>query len=189
MESQTALVVPDEDNCMVVYSSSQVPESVQSIISRCLNIPEHNVRVITRRVGGGFGGKAIKVAAACALAAYKLRRPVRTYVNRKTDMILAGAGRRHPMKINYTIGFKSKGKITALHLDVLINAGMSIDVSLIIPWNFVGSLKKYNFGALSFDIILCKTNNSCKSAMRAPGEVQGSYIAEAIIEHVRLTFR
>ncbi|XP_021974041.1 probable aldehyde oxidase 3 [Helianthus annuus] len=129
------------------------------------------------------------VAAACALAAYKLRRPVRTYVNRKTDMILAGAGRRHPMKINYTIGFKSKGKITALHLDVLINAGMSIDVSLIIPWNFVGSLKKYNFGALSFDIILCKTNNSCKSAMRAPGEVQGSYIAEAIIEHVRLTFR
>ncbi|XP_035845367.1 aldehyde oxidase 4-like [Helianthus annuus] len=91
MESQTTLAVPDEDNCMVVYSSSQVPESVQSIISRCLNIPEHNVRVITRRVGGGFGGKAIKampVAAACALAAYKLRRSVRTYVNRKTDMIL-----------------------------------------------------------------------------------------------------
>ncbi|KAJ0714441.1 putative aldehyde oxidase [Helianthus annuus] len=185
MESQTALAVPDEDNCMVVYSSSQVPELVQRVISRCLNIPEHNVRVITRRVGGGFGGKAIKampVAAACALAAYKLRRPVRTYVNRKTDMILAGG--RHPMKINYTIGFKSNGKITALHLDVLINAGMSIDVSPIIPWNFVGSLKKYNFGALSFDIKVCKTNHSSKSAMRAPGEVQGSYIAEAIIEHV-----
>ncbi|MFS7963280.1 putative aldehyde oxidase [Helianthus anomalus] len=131
MESQTALVVPDEDNCMVVYSSSQVPESVQSIISRCLNIPKHNVRVITRRVGGGFGGKAIK-----AMPPYKLRRPVRTYVNRKTDMILAGG--RHPMKINYTIGFKSKGKVTALHLDVLINAGMSIDVSPIIQfWRLV----------------------------------------------------
>ncbi|KAJ0714442.1 putative aldehyde oxidase [Helianthus annuus] len=185
MESQTALAVPDEDNCMVVYSSSQVPELVQRVISRCLNIPEHNVRVITRRVGGGFGGKgskAMPVAAACALAAYKLRRPVRTYVNRKTDMILAGG--RHPMKINYTIGFKSNGKITALHLDVLINAGMSPDVSPVIPWKLVGSLKKYNFGALSFDIKVCKTNHSSKSAMRAPGEVQGSYIAEAIIEHV-----
>ena len=60
METQTALAVPDEDNCMVVYSSIQVPEFAQSVIAQCLGIPEHNVRVITRRVGGGFGGKAIK---------------------------------------------------------------------------------------------------------------------------------
>ncbi|KAL8255816.1 hypothetical protein R6Q59_030883 [Mikania micrantha] len=185
METQTALAVPDEDNCMVVYSSIQVPEFAQSVIARCLNIPEHNVRVITRRVGGGFGGKALKampVATACALAAYKLHRPVRTYVNRKTDMIMAGG--RHPMKINYTIGFKSNGKITALHLDVLINAGMSPDISPMLPWNMLCGLKKYDFGALSFDFKVCKTNHSSKSAMRAPGEVQGSFIAEAVIEHV-----
>ncbi|XP_076904841.1 abscisic-aldehyde oxidase-like [Bidens hawaiensis] len=185
METQTALAVPDEDNCMVVYSSIQVPEYAQSVIARCLNVPEHNVRVITRRVGGGFGGKALKampVATACALAAYKLHRPVRTYVNRKTDMIMAGG--RHPMKINYTIGFKSNGKITALHLDILINAGMSPDVSPMLPWNMTCALKKYNFGALSFDFKVCKTNHSSKSAMRAPGEVQGSFIAEAVIEHV-----
>lgn len=61
METQTALAIPDEDNCMVVYSSGQVPEFAHSVIARCLNIPEHNVRVITRRVGGGFGGKDLKV--------------------------------------------------------------------------------------------------------------------------------
>ena len=60
METQTALAIPDEDNCMVVYSSSQCPENVHTVIARCLGIPEHNVRVITRRVGGGFGGKAMK---------------------------------------------------------------------------------------------------------------------------------
>ncbi|XP_023745900.1 abscisic-aldehyde oxidase isoform X1 [Lactuca sativa] len=185
METQTALAVPDEDNCMVVYSSIQVPEFAQSVIAQCLGIPEHNVRVITRRVGGGFGGKAIKampVATACALAAYKLNRPVRTYVNRKTDMIMAGG--RHPMKINYTVGFKSSGKITALHLDILINAGISPDISPVMPWNMLGALKKYNWGALSFDFKICKTNHSSKSAMRAPGEVQASFIAEAVIEHV-----
>ncbi|KAL8245186.1 hypothetical protein R6Q59_011444 [Mikania micrantha] len=185
METQTTLAIPDEDNCMVVYSSIQAPEYAQGVIARCLNIPEHNVRVITRRVGGGFGGKAMKampVATACALAAYKLRRPVRTYVNRKTDMIMTAG--RHPMKINYTVGFKSNGKITALHLDILINAGMSPDVSPIIPWHMVGSLKKYNFGAFTFDFKVCKTNHSSKSAMRAPGEVQASFIAEAVIEHV-----
>lgn len=60
METQTALAVPDEDNCITVYASNQCPEVTHSTIARCLGIPENNVRVITRRVGGGFGGKAIK---------------------------------------------------------------------------------------------------------------------------------
>ncbi|XP_065638430.1 abscisic-aldehyde oxidase isoform X3 [Quercus suber] len=188
MESQAALAIPDEDNCMVVYSSSQVPEWTHAVIARCLGVPEHNVRVITRRVGGAFGGKSIKampVATACALAAHKLRRPVRIYLDRKTDMIMAGG--RHPMKITYSVGFKSNGKITALQLDILINAGLSPDISPIMPHNILGPLKKYDWGALSFDIKVCKTNHSSKSAMRAPGEVQGSFIAEAVIEHVAST--
>lgn len=60
METQTALAVPDEDNCIVVYSSCQCPEFAHDTIAKCLGVPSHNVRVITRRVGGGFGGKAIK---------------------------------------------------------------------------------------------------------------------------------
>ncbi|KAK9727101.1 hypothetical protein RND81_05G257800 [Saponaria officinalis] len=166
METQTALAIPDEDNCMLVYSSTQTPEPSHSTIARCLGIPEHNVRVITRRVGGGFGGKAFKampVATACALAARKLGRPVRT------------------------VGFKADGKITALHLELLINAGITPDISPIIPHSFVGAFKKYNWGALSLDVKVCKTNISSKSAMRAPGDVQGSFIAEAVIEHVAST--
>ncbi|KAL5763621.1 hypothetical protein ACOSP7_015973 [Xanthoceras sorbifolium] len=185
METQTALAVPDEDNCLVVYSSIQCPEFAHATIARCLGIPEHNVRVITRRVGGGFGGKAIKampVATACALAAYKLCRPVRIYVNRKTDMIMAGG--RHPMKITYSVGFKSNGKITALQLDILIDAGIFPDISPIMPHNMLGALKKYDWGALHFDIKVCRTNLPSRSAMRAPGEVQASFIAEAVIEHI-----
>ncbi|KAK7300353.1 hypothetical protein RJT34_11197 [Clitoria ternatea] len=188
METNTALAVPDEDNCIAVYSSSQAPEYVHSTVARCLGIPENNVRIITRRVGGGFGGKVSKAAAAatsCALAAQKLRRPVRMYVNRKTDMIMAGG--RHPMKITYSVGFKNNGKITALELEILINAGIYADVSAIIPRNMIGALKKYDWGTLSFDIKLCKTNHPSRSAMRGPGDVQGSYIAEAIIEKVAAT--
>ncbi|PSS09429.1 Indole-3-acetaldehyde oxidase [Actinidia chinensis var. chinensis] len=185
METQTSLAIPDEDNCMLVYSSSQCPEFAHSAIASCLGVSENNVRVITRRVGGGFGGKAIRampVATACALAANKLRRPVRTYLNRKTDMVMAGG--RHPMKVTYSVGFKSNGKITALHLGILINGGFSVDISPIMPRNMIGALKKYDWGALSFDIKVCKTNHSTKSAMRAPGEVQASFIAEAVLEHV-----
>lgn len=88
------------------------------------------------------------------------------------------------MKITYSVGFKSTGKITALHLDILLDAGITADISPVLPSNMIGVLKKYNWGALSFDIKLCKTNHSSKSAMRGPGEVQGSFIAEAVVEHV-----
>ncbi|KAH9323776.1 hypothetical protein KI387_018415 [Taxus chinensis] len=60
LETQTALAIPDEDECMVVYSSCQNPCIAQKSIAKCLGIPIHNVRVITRRVGGGFGGKAFR---------------------------------------------------------------------------------------------------------------------------------
>ncbi|CAL4919469.1 unnamed protein product [Urochloa decumbens] len=185
METQVALAIPDEDNCITIYSSTQIPEVTQNVVAKCLGIPFHNVRLITRRVGGGFGGKAMKaihVACACAVAAFKLRRPVRMYLDRKTDMIIAGG--RHPMKVKYSVGFKSDGKITALHLDLGINAGISPDVSPLMPPAIIGALKKYNWGNLAFDAKVCKTNVSSKSAMRSPGDVQGSFIAEAIIEHV-----
>ncbi|VYS67492.1 unnamed protein product [Arabidopsis thaliana] len=185
METQTALAVPDEDNCMVVYSSTQTPEFVHQTIAGCLGVPENNVRVITRRVGGGFGGKAVKsmpVAAACALAASKMQRPVRTYVNRKTDMITTGG--RHPMKVTYSVGFKSNGKITALDVEVLLDAGLTEDISPLMPKGIQGALMKYDWGALSFNVKVCKTNTVSRTALRAPGDVQGSYIGEAIIEKV-----
>ncbi|KQK12821.1 hypothetical protein BRADI_1g06177v3 [Brachypodium distachyon] len=188
MEMQTALAIPDEDNCITVYSSTQMPEVAQAVIAKCLGIPHHNVRVITRRVGGGFGGKATKgchVACAVAVAAFKLRRPVRMYLDRKTDMIMAGG--RHPMKAKYSVGFKSDGTLTALRLDLGMNAGISPDISAMMTMTLIGALKKYNWGALSFDVKVCKTNVSSKSAMRAPGDVQGSFIAETIIEHVAST--
>ncbi|KAF8659338.1 hypothetical protein HU200_058541 [Digitaria exilis] len=188
METQVALAIPDEDNCVTIYSSAQLLEITQSVVARCLGIPFHNVRVITRRVGGGFGGKAMKamhVACACAVAAFKMRRPVKMYLDRKTDMIIAGG--RHPMKAKYSIGFKSDGKITSVHLDLGINAGIAPDLSALLSSTIIGGFKKYNWGALDFDIKFCKTNVSSKSTMRAPGDVQGSFIAEAIIEHVAST--
>ncbi|KAH9323339.1 hypothetical protein KI387_017978, partial [Taxus chinensis] len=104
------------------------------------------------------------------------------YLDRKTDMITAGG--RHPIKANYTVGFKTDGKITALHVDLFIDAGFSLDISPLMPRYIISAMNKYNWGALSFDYKICKTNLPSKSAMRGPGEAQGSFIAETIIEHV-----
>lgn len=50
--------------------------------------------------------------------------------------------------------------------------------------DFTHALKKYNYGALELDFRICKTNTVPKTAMRGPGQAQGSFLAEAIIEHV-----
>ncbi|KAJ7942898.1 putative Aldehyde oxidase [Quillaja saponaria] len=68
METQTALAVPDEDNYIVIYSLIQCSEFAYSTIARCLDIPKHNVGVITRRleealVKGGL--KAILMSIQC----------------------------------------------------------------------------------------------------------------------------
>ncbi|KAH7296056.1 hypothetical protein KP509_26G007100 [Ceratopteris richardii] len=188
METQTALAIPDEDNCIVVYNSCQSTDLLQKSLSTCLGIPHHNVRIITRRVGGGFGGKAsrnIVVANACALAAFKLRRPVRMYLDRKTDMFMMGG--RHPTKTSYTVGFKSDGKVTGLRAKIFMDGGWSEDLSPFLPIAVTNSLKKYDWGSLDLEYVVCKTNLSSKSAMRGPGHLQGSFIADSIIEHVACT--
>ncbi|KFK38678.1 hypothetical protein AALP_AA3G146400 [Arabis alpina] len=63
--------------------------------------------------------KSMPVAAACALPASKMQRTV--YVNRRTDMITTGG--RHPMKVTYSVGFKSNGNVTGLDVEVLVDAG------------------------------------------------------------------
>lgn len=103
-------------------------------------------------------------------------------MNRKTDMITTGG--RHPMKVTYSVGFKSNGKITALDIEVLLDAGLTEDISPLMPKGIQGALMKYDWGALSFNVKVCKTNTVSRTAVRAPGDVQGSYIGEAIIEKV-----
>ena len=64
------------------------------------------VKVVCRRIGGGFGGKAsrcLPAAAAAAVAAVKLRRPVRYVLSRNDDM-RQNAG-RCATDITYDVGF------------------------------------------------------------------------------------
>jgi len=89
------------------------------------------------------------------------------------------------MRITYSVRFKNNGKITALHLEILVNAGIYLDVSsAIMLRNIAGGLKKYDWGALSLDIKVHRSNHPSRSAMRGLGDAQRSFIAEGIIENV-----
>jgi len=97
------LLLGDE---MVIHSSTQNPTKTQVIVSKLLGVPQSVITVKTKRMGGGFGGKetrSIYVAAAAAVAASKVRRPVRLVLDRDVDM--ATSGRKFLMRIFKSVEF------------------------------------------------------------------------------------
>ena len=63
----------------------------------------------TKRIGGGFGGKETKsafVAAAAAVPAYLLNRPVKLTLDRDVDMLITG--QRHPFLGKYKVSNRNQ---------------------------------------------------------------------------------
>lgn len=103
METHVTACVPIEDG-MDVYCATQDQDSVQKVIAYCLRLKKSQVNVETRRLGGGFGGKISRsnlVAAACAIAAAELSKPVRIHLDLNTNMVLVGG--RFPYYCKYKV--------------------------------------------------------------------------------------
>jgi xanthine dehydrogenase large subunit len=93
LEGQTALALPQEGGDMVVHASTQHPTEIQHKVAEALGLPMHGVRVETRRMGGGFGGKESQgnaLAVACAVAARATGQPCKMRYDRDDDFIITG---------------------------------------------------------------------------------------------------
>ena len=74
---------------MVAHSSTQNPSEVQHEIAHLLGLHLNQVVVVSKRMGGGFGGKecqATHVAVMACLVAHKTKRPARMIYDKDTDM-------------------------------------------------------------------------------------------------------
>ena len=132
LENQCCICVPlAEHGEMEVFSSTQNPTHTQHLVAEVLGVPSNRITARTRRLGGGFGGKESRsffVSTATAVAARKLKRPVRCAFQRYEDMMSTGG--RHPFMAKYKVGFTKEGVVTALDIDMYSNAGYSIDLSI-----------------------------------------------------------
>lgn len=112
LETQAALVIPEEGGCMRVLSSTQHPSEVQREVAGVLGLPIGMVSCEVPRLGGGFGGKesqASGTACLAALGAFATGKPVRMRLRRGEDM--RQTGKRHPFFAKYLAGFTEDGEI------------------------------------------------------------------------------
>ncbi|MGB9553778.1 MAG: xanthine dehydrogenase family protein molybdopterin-binding subunit, partial [bacterium] len=117
-----AIAYLDERGKLVIRSSTQVPFHCRRIISRLLDIPLSQIRVIKPRIGGGFGAKQeVLIEDLVALATLRTKRPARLELSREEEFVASRT--MHPMQVRVRLGANKEGKLTALDMEVLSNTG------------------------------------------------------------------
>ena len=185
LEGQVALVIPEEDNNYLVYSSTQHPSETQQIIAKMLNQKSNSINVLVRRIGGGFGGKETNfiTSAICALLSYKTKKPIKLRLDRDDDIIITG--KRHDFYSEYEVGFDNRGFINGLKINLSSRCGMSPDLSLAINERALLHIDNaYCLTDIEVNNFLCKTNTASSTAFRGFGGNQGMMAIENIIDNI-----
>ncbi|MBC5781609.1 xanthine dehydrogenase molybdopterin binding subunit [Ramlibacter sp. USB13] len=183
LEGQVGYALPLEQDNWWIYSSTQHPAEVQHWVAHALGLENHAVKVECRRMGGGFGGKETQaghIAVWAALAANKLKKPVKLRLDRDDDFMVTG--KRHPFAYDYEVGFDDDGKVTGLKLVLAANCGWSADLSGPVADRAVFHVDNaYFLGDVEIVSYRCKTNVQSHTAFRGFGGPQGMIVMEAIL--------
>lgn len=186
LEGQAALAFPGEDGDMLLHSSTQHPTEIQHKVAHAIGKPMNAVRVETRRMGGGFGGKESQgnaLAVACAIVAARTGRPCKMRYDRDDDMIITG--KRHDFRIDYTCGFDVDGTIQALNVVHFTRCGWAQDLSLpVADRAMLHADNAYFLPNVRIESHRLKTNMQSATAFRGFGGPQGMMGMERIIDHV-----
>ncbi|MBZ0189386.1 MAG: molybdopterin-dependent oxidoreductase, partial [Candidatus Obscuribacterales bacterium] len=186
LESQACLVYPGERDQLTIHSSTQAPSEVQHVTAHLLGLRQNQVVVITKRMGGGFGGKecqATHPAVMAALVAHKTKRPARLIYIKDDDMKFTG--KRHPFQNDYQVAFDDNGRILALNVEIFADGGAYNDLSTAV----LGRALTHADNAYYIEnarIIgrICKTNLPPNTAFRGFGGPQGVITIENIMEEI-----
>lgn len=186
LEGHIAMAIPEENGCLLIYSSTQHPDEVQSIVAHATGRAANDVTVICRRMGGAFGGKetqAALIACIAAIAADKTGRPAKLRLDRDDDMIMTG--KRHDFVIDYDVGFDDSGRIHGIDFEFASRCGMSADLSG--PVNDRAMFHCDNAYYLANVRVVshrCKTHTVSNTAFRGFGGPQGMFAIEYVLDDI-----
>lgn len=122
LEPHTTITYYDANGRLVIRTSTQVPFHSRRIVSKILQIPVKNIRVIKPRVGGGFGSKQeVLLDGICGALTIATKRPVKIEYTRREVFISSRT--RHPALVKLKTGVKKDGTITDAQFEIYINTG------------------------------------------------------------------
>ena len=174
------------EHSLTVHHSTQAPHMMQDIFSRHLGIPEANVRVIAKDVGGSFGIKVHVYPDEMATAAISviLRRPVKFVADRLESFLSDIHAREHRAKIKVAVS--KTGEILAFDLDDLTAIGpysvyprtSGIEGNQVV--NLTGGPYKHQKYRAKLDVVFTNKNVTCQ--YRAVGHPIAVALTEGIVD-------
>ncbi|MDB5819696.1 MAG: xdhB [Rhizobacter sp.] len=186
LEGQISYAIPKEAGGLLLHCSTQHPTEMQMVISHALGLHANQVQVECRRMGGGFGGKESQSALfACvaAIAARKLKRPVKLRLDRDDDFMITG--RRHCFHYEYEVGYDDEGRILGTEITMVSRAGHSADLSGPVMARALCHFDNAYFLAnASLHGYSGRTNTQSNTAFRGFGGPQGAIAIEYILDSI-----
>ena len=174
------------DHSLTVYHATQAPNMMQDIFSRHLDIPESNIRVICKDVGGSFGIKVHVYADEMATAALSvmLRRPVKFQADRAESFLTDIHAREHEATVR--LACKNDGEILAFDLDDLTAIGpysvyprtSGIEGNQVV--NLTGGPYRHQQYRAKLDVVFTNKNVTCQ--YRAVGHPIAVALTEGIVD-------
>ncbi len=174
----------DENDRLVIRTSTQVPFHVRRILAPVLGLPEKRIRVIKPRIGGGFGVKQeVLLEDICAHLTIATGRPVVMEYTREEEF--AASRTRHPMYITLKTGVMKDGTIIANSMHVLSDTGGSGTHGMTVAGNTGHkAMALYNAPNIKFHADVVYTNKVPSGAYRGYGVPQGFWALETHMERI-----
>lgn len=184
IEPHVVITYWDEDDRLVIRTSTQVPFHVRRILAPVLGLPPKRIRVIKPRIGGGFGGKQeVLIEDVAAHLTIATGRPVRFEYTREEEFIAARS--RHPMRLRLKTGVTQDGKIIANEMYALSDTGAYGCHALTVTGNTgQKAMNLYNAPNIKFHAHVVYTNTPPAGAYRGYGVPQGFFALEVHIEKI-----
>jgi putative selenate reductase molybdopterin-binding subunit len=191
IEPHAVVTYWDEDDRLVIRTSTQVPFHVRRILAPVLNLPPKRMRVIKPRIGGGFGGKQeVLIEDVAAHLTIATGRPVRFEYTREEEFVSARS--RHPMRVRMRTGVKADGTLTANEMYVLSDTGAYGCHGLTVTGNtghkamalYVGDGAYRQSPNIHFYADVVYTNTTPAGAYRGYGVPQGFFPVEVHMERI-----
>lgn len=139
---------------------------------------------MVRRLGGAFGGKISRngfLTSAAAVAASKLRRPVKMWLPLIKNMSLMG--KRFPCQVNYEMGVDDKGIVQYLNADVYSDFGVGQNDD-ILDLLFLNLANVYDISTWDYKIYIVVTDTSPNTWTRAPGTLEIFAYVESVMDRI-----
>jgi CO/xanthine dehydrogenase Mo-binding subunit len=178
MQPEAGIGYIDDEGRVTVHSTGQWAHDDRHQIAHALDLPEEQIRVIYTPAGGAFGGREdISVQLVLALAAWNVQRPVKIVWSREES--IRGHHKRHAFYIHHRVGATKEGKITAMEVSIVADAGAYASSSTAVLANAVLLCTgPYEVPNVNVDGYVVYTNNLRTGAMRGFGAPQAIFAPE-----------